>query len=201
MATNTTITTPGTPMSTPAVAATEIHAAAERMRRVLAEHVSTGSNGSRRDAGARAMAHVTAVCEVRNAARRAALDSSDGAIADAMQRLVREALHILGPDALHDLIAAARADRDRTWLREIACEALHDGHLERAVAARAVASVGAKALHDALAIRAGDEPVWRLNSDEIIRTQYCVRHDVFCCLECPDEPTGPLAPIRRACVV
>jgi hypothetical protein len=54
---------------------------------------------------------------------------------------------------------------------------------------------GERALSRAMTVRAGYEFMWHQDPDEIIRTQRCSSHNVFCCLACPDEPTAPIAPI------
>jgi len=138
-----------------------------------------------------------AVREVYDGALNRALDDSDAAIADALRRMVREALHILGADALRDLRAAILAGRGVRRLRDMSCDAMQRGALARAIAADVIAAAGRTALLDALTVRAGIAVHWHDNVDELIRSQRCCRHSVFCCPECPDDPDVPIAPVRR----
>jgi hypothetical protein len=173
----------------PARAPTVIHAAAERLRCTL-DAEPTG-------AGARAMAGVRAAREVYDSALNRAPDDSDAAIADALRRMVREALHVLGADALRELRAATLAGRQVRRLREMSCDAMQHGSLAPAIAADVIAAAGPAALVDALTVRAGIDVHWHDDVDELIRTQHCSRHNVFCCPDCPDEPDPPIAPVRR----
>jgi hypothetical protein len=189
-----TITSPAT---TPITAApTAIQAAGERLRSVFDEHARTGSAP---DPAARRMALLSAVRDVQGAARNAVEGDTKGGTCDARRRIVREALHVLGPDALRDLrVAVLDGGRWREWLHELSFEAMQDDELERAIAADAISSAGEKALSRAMTVRAGFRFMWHLDPDEIIRTQHCSSHNVFCCPQCPDEPTVPIAPIRGA---
>lgn len=189
---NTTITSPSTPTVT--MAATAIQAAGERLRTVLDEQVRTGSSPG---PVARRMALLSAVRDVQNAARNAEDETGDG-ICDARRRIVRDALHVLGSDALRDLrVAVLDGGRWLEWLHDLSFDAMQRDELERAIAADAISSAGEKALSRAMTVRAGVGFTWHLDPDEIIRTQHCCSHNVFCCPQCPDEPTVPIAPIRQ----
>ena len=186
-------TNPTTIMDAPAA----IQAASERLRCALDEHARAMPAGSMADRTDRAMALWSATREVQQAALNAAADDSDGAICNARRRMVREALHVLGPDALRGLrIAVLDRGRWREWLHELSDDALERGELERAIAAEAIWLAGEGTLSRAMTVRAGCEFMWHQDPDEIIRTQRCSSHNVFCCPACPDEPTAPIAPIR-----
>lgn len=172
-------TTSTAPRNEPGAVFNEICVAAGRVR-------DARDNGST----SLAVAHAVAVGDVRRAASDSARDDSDSATSDALRRLVRESLHVLGAEVLRDLRAAVLAGRCRRWLRELSHDARCAGELERAIAASAIASAGESVLYDAMAIRAGVAFTWQLDPDEIVRTQRCCAHNVFCCLACPDEPIG-----------
>jgi len=132
----------------------------------------------------RAAAVVIAAREAHDAALAAAVDDSNSAQDAALRRMVLKALHVLGPDALRDLCATVPSGHHVQRLLEISCEAMRAGDLERVIAALAIPMAGM--LSDAVARGTGRAGVWRRDPDELIAMQRCSRHNVFCCLQCPD---------------
>ena len=188
-------TDPTTTTLTQAPAA--IRAASERLRGVLHDQARSTPPGLAAELTAQMTALWSAACEVQDAALNAAPDDSDSAICNARRRIVREALHVLGPEALRDLRAAVLdGDRWREWLHELKYNAIQNDEIERAIAAQAIWLAGEQAISSAMTVRSGRGFMWHLDCDEIIRTQRCSSHNVFCCPACPDEPTVPIAPIR-----
>lgn len=193
------------------VAATiiEVHGATERLRDtrmsrksrtgVAFSAIYAGSWRMREawQAAASNLAAVQAIAvgEVRRATLDEAPDDSDSAIAEALRRMVREALNVLDEEILHELRAAVLAGRERRWLRELSHDARCHHEFARAIAASVIVSAGESALYDAMAVRTGGAFTWQLAADDIIRAQRCARHDEFCCLSCPDDPTAPIPQI------
>jgi hypothetical protein len=178
-------------------ARTTIDEAAQQLQRVLDEQTHADPGHGAMTADARRMALLTAVRHVEDAFD-APTDHSNGASYDARRRMVRESLHVLGADELRSVRRAVLSGHRCTWLQELSFNAMQRGELKRAIAAEALLSAGEKALSRAMVVRAGFGFMWHSDPDEIIRTQRCSSHNVFCCPACPDEPTAPIAPIRVA---
>lgn len=182
---------------TEVAARTPIDEAVQQLRRVLDEQTHACPGREPAAADARRMALLTAVRHVEDAFD-SPTDHSNGASYDPRRRMVRESLHVLGANELRNLRRTVLSGHRRTWLHELSYNAMQRGELKRAIAAEALSSAGEKALSRAMVVRAGFGFMWHSDPDEIIRTQHCSSHNVFCCPACPDEPTAPIAPIRVA---
>jgi len=139
-------------------------------------------------ATARAAAVVIAARVVHDAAVAAAADRSDEANHDAMRRMARGSLHVLGPDVLRGVLATSPSGQHVRYLNETASVALQAGSLERAIAAGVLPMAGA-ILPRSITDTTGRVGMRHRDPEAVIRAQHCCIHDVFCCPRCPDEPT------------
>ncbi len=135
-------------------------------------------------ATARAAAVVMAAREVYDAAVAAGCDG-DRPTDEAIRRMVRVALHVLGPEVLRGVLATSPSGHHVRYLREISSEALAAGNLERVIAAFVIPMAGVM-MSDAVADETGRVGMCGRDPESVIRAQRCSGHDVFCCPACPD---------------
>ena len=131
---------------------------------------------------AQAAAIVIAAREVHDTALATAVDDSESERDVALRRMILAALHMLGPEVLRDVCATVPSGHDVQRLLEIGCDAARTGDLARMIAALLIPMAGA--LSDAVARDTCRIGVWGRDPDELIASQRCAAHNVFCCPSC-----------------